>query len=76
MALFDATDRLFDRVEHAWEPEQARQITATGLVTLFLGALVAVELRRRGLLPESLARHVATSHFAAISLAFTTLLLV
>ena len=76
MRLLEATAILFDRVEHAWESPQTRRATATGLVVLFLGTLAAVEASRRGWLPAPLAAHVGTSHFAAISLAFTALLLV
>ncbi|OZC01497.1 hypothetical protein BSZ36_17280 [Rubricoccus marinus] len=68
--------RVFDRVEHGWESARTRRRTADGLVLVFVGALVAVELRRRGLLPAGLAEHVSTSHFAALGTVFTALLLV
>lgn len=71
-----AAGAVFDRVEHAWESARTRRRTADALVLVFVGALVAVELRRRGLLPEALAAHVSTSHFAALGTAFTALLLV
>lgn len=71
-----AAERLFDRIEHVWESSATRRATGTALVLLFLGALLAVEMRRRGWLPEPLAAQVSTSHFAAISLTFTALLLV
>ena len=76
MRPFAATTRAFDAFEHACEAPRTRRATGTLLVVLFLGALVTVELRRRGLLPAGLAEHVSTSHFAAISLVFTALLLV
>lgn len=76
MRLLDTASRVFDRIEHAWEAPRTRRSTGTVLVVLFVVSLLAVELRRRGLLPEPLASHVSTSHFAAISLAFTALLLV
>jgi hypothetical protein len=76
MRLLEATATLFDRVERVWASPQTRRATATGLVVLFLGALAAVEANRWGWLPAPLAAHVGTSHFAAIGLAFTALLLV
>lgn len=76
MRLLAATTRAFDWIEHTWEAPRTRRATGTLLVVLFLGALATVELRRRGLLPAGLAEHVSTSHFAAISLVFTALLLV
>jgi hypothetical protein len=76
MSLLQTSARFFDRVEHAWEAPRTRRATGTTLVVLFVGALIAVELNRRGLLPEPLASRISTSHFAAISLAFTALLLV
>ena len=74
--LLGLAERAFDRVEHAWESAWTRRRTADLLVVLFVGALVAVELRRRGWLPEGLAEHVSTSHFAALGTVFTALLLV
>jgi len=71
-----ATERLFDRVEHAWEAPRTRRATGTGLVVLFVGSLAVVEANRQGWLPEPLASRVSTSHFTAISLAFTALLLI
>ena len=47
---------------------------ATTLVTLFVGALVLIEMRRRGWLPERVAAWVPTNHFDAVQLAFTLLL--
>ena len=52
--LLGLAERAFDRVEHAWESAWTRRRTADLLVVLFVGALVAVELRRRGGLPEGL----------------------
>jgi hypothetical protein len=71
----DATSHLFDAVDAWWETARVRRATGTALVVLFLGSLLVIEARRRGWLPEGLAEHVSTSHFAAISLVFSALLL-
>ena len=68
--------RTFDRIDAAWESAATRRGTANTLVVLFVATLVAVELKRWGLLPGSLAGLVPTSHFAAIGTVFTALLLV
>ncbi len=47
---------------------------ATGLVALFIGALLLIEARRRGWLPDALAARVPTNHFYSVQLAFTLLL--
>ena len=68
--------RTFDRLDAGWESARTRRRTADGLVLLFVAALVAVEMRRWGLLPPGLSALVPRSHFAAIGAAFTALLLV
>jgi hypothetical protein len=44
------------------------------LVVTFLGGLAIIEINRQGLLPEVLAQRVSHSHFDALHLAFTLLL--
>lgn len=69
------SERLFDAVDRRWESLRAQRAVATALVVLFVGALLAIELRRRGWLPPGLMEAVPRSHFAAIGLAFSALLL-
>ena len=68
-ALFDALDRL-------WESPRAERAIGSGLVLAFLGTLAAVELGRHVDLPAALRGIVPDSHFAAVGLAFTLLLVV
>ena len=72
----DLARRAFDRIDDAWESPAARRGTANALVVLFVGTLVAVEMKRWGLVPAGLAGLVPSSHFAAIGTAFTALLLI
>ena len=74
--LLDGVNRAFDAVDAWWESAAVRRATGTALVVLFLGALAGIEAGRRGWLPPALAEHVSPSHFAAVSLAFTALLVV
>lgn len=57
-----------------WESRRVQRALATGLVSLFVMALVLIEARRRGWLPPSIAAWVPTNHFDAVQLAFTLLL--
>jgi len=68
--------RAFDALVHASEKESVRRGIGTVLVVSFLGALGLIELGRRGWLPDSVAHLVPFSHFYAVDLAFTLLLLV
>ncbi len=65
----------FDTIERRWEGEGARRGAAYGLVTVFLVSLAVIEAGRQGWLPESLATQISRSHFAALSVSFTLLLL-
>lgn len=66
---------LFDVLERSWEGARTRRAIGSVLVAGFVAALVLVELRREGMLPERLAARVPESHFWAVDVAFTLLLL-
>jgi hypothetical protein len=65
---------VFDALEGFWEQLRKRRVVGNVLVLSFVGTLGVVELRRQGWLPASLSDFVPTSHFAAVNLAFTLLL--
>ena len=76
-----ATDRIlqaasiaFDRLEARWESTTARRATETTLVVIFVAVLTLVELARRGWLPDGLRGVVPRSHFVAVSVVFSFLL--
>lgn len=71
-----AAARGFDRLQAAWEHFLRQRTLGAVLAVAFLAALAAIEANRRGLLPAPVAARVARSHFAAISTAFTLLLVV
>ncbi len=64
----------FTWLHDRWESRRVQRALATTLVVLFVGALLLIEARRRGWLPESLASSVPTNHFYSVQLAFTLLL--
>jgi hypothetical protein len=69
-----AAGRLFDRLEARWDAPRTQHRIGSLLVAAFVGALVVIELGRRGWLPATLATRVPRSHFGAVVLAFTALL--
>lgn len=74
--VYQFTDRLFDGLEARWESESGRRSAANLLIFVFLATLVVIELKRQGVLPAFLANPVPSSHFAAVSLAFTFFLII
>ncbi|MDX1764043.1 MAG: hypothetical protein R3231_06955 [bacterium] len=74
-SLLDRTTALFDRLHRVWERDGIRRAVAVGLVLIFLVALIAIELNRRGLLPQALGFERPINHYMAINLAFTLVLI-
>jgi hypothetical protein len=64
----------FDLLAMQLEVRRTQRVVGTALVVLFLFALAMIELNRRGMLPAALAGRVPLSHFAAVALVFTFLL--
>jgi len=68
--------RLFDRLGAGWASPRTHNRLGFSLVAGFVGALLVIELNRRGLLGLRLAARLPTRHFYAVDFAFTLLLLV
>lgn len=66
--------RAFDWLERGFNSVGSRKMLSTGLVAVFLLALVILELSRRDLLGERLRAALPHSHFHAVQLAFYLLL--
>jgi hypothetical protein len=67
---------LFDWLDRAWESPRVERVIGSLLVAAFLGTLAVVELDRLVRLPDAVRALVPGSHFAAVGLAFTLLLVV
>ncbi len=67
--------RIFDPIRQFWEKETTHKTVSGMLVLTFLFALVTIELNRQGLLPDSLETTIPKSHYLAINLAFTLVLI-
>lgn len=64
----------FDPLHHIWEHDRTQRAVAGGLVLVFILGLLGIELNRQGVLPPELAAATPTSHYMAINLAFTLVL--
>jgi hypothetical protein len=61
-------------VRNFWDSYLSRSIAAALILLIYILSLLAIELGRRGLMPESLTALLPRSHYAAINIAFTFLL--
>jgi hypothetical protein len=75
MTFYEFSTNLFDPLHSFWENPKTRRAVAMSQVAAFCLGLIGIELNRRGLLPPVLARLTPTSHFYAINLAFTLVLI-
>ncbi len=67
---------IFNSFDVFWNRKKTQKVVSALLAMVFLVGLLVIELNRRGLLPEDLARNVPLNHFQAVSLAFYLLLVV
>ena len=67
--------RFYDRLDRSRKAVGIRGSLTSLLILGYVGALLAIEARRRGWLPAPIAGYVSTSHFAAIGMAFYVLVL-
>ena len=67
------TRRFYRWLHRGWESKNVQHLVATALITIFVGALVLIELRRIGILPIS---WMPSNHFHAVRLGFNLLLVV
>jgi hypothetical protein len=72
--LFNIINTAFERVRAFWDGHSSKTATSAMILLVYLLSLAAIELGRRGLMPQSLAPLMPRSHYAAINIAFTFLL--
>jgi len=75
MTFYEFATNLFDPLHSFWEHPKTRRVVAMAQVAAFVVGLLGIELNLRGLLPPVLAHITPTSHFYAINLAFTLVLI-
>ncbi|MDD2390340.1 MAG: hypothetical protein PHP23_11485 [Desulfobacterales bacterium] len=66
--------RLFDQLERAWKSLRLHQIIGTIVVFSYILALIMIEANRNNLIPAPLNSYFPLSHFMAIDMAFTLVL--
>lgn len=53
--LYEKINYIFDPLHHLWEHERMHKKISFALVLFFLFSLVSIEIKRQGLLPNSLS---------------------
>ncbi len=74
--FFDPGSKVFDRLLGIWNSLGTHRTISLAMVGAFLASLVFTEAHRIGLLPQWLKPFFGTSHFEAVTNAFTLLLVV
>ena len=74
--LIRTADSIFDPLERLWENKGTHQWASGLLVIIFLVSLGAIELNRQGMLPDYFSRKIPVSHYLAINIAFTLVLII
>lgn len=74
--LVSSINLIFDPLNRFWEKKKTHQWASGILVIIFLLALVAIELNRQGVLPGYLSDKIPRSHYLAINIAFTLVLII
>lgn len=65
----------FDPLHYFWEKDSTQRAVAGVLVVVFTCALIIIEFKRQGWISGPLGAHIPTSHYMAINLAFTLVLI-
>lgn len=73
--IYERCTWIFDPLHYYWEHERMHRKISVMLVLLFLGSLLAIELKRQGLLPAAVSGSIPNNHFFAIQAAFTVVLI-
>lgn len=73
--IFTWATHTFDPIHYFWESKRTQAFVAGILVAVFLAAMAAVELNRRGWAPEWMSWFSHDSHYYAINLAFSLVLI-
>ncbi|MEM9952197.1 MAG: hypothetical protein AAF846_11380 [Chloroflexota bacterium] len=66
---------IVDELEHFWEEVFMKRVAGLWLVFIYLAMIIVVEVNRQGLFPFLFPEQFPDSHFFAVEVAFTLLLL-
>jgi len=73
--VFNLFSSIFDSTRAFWEKEETHRIVSVLLIVIFILALGIIEINRQGFLPASFSTIVPSSHYLAINLAFSLVLI-
>lgn len=73
--IYNGATYLFDPLHHFWEKDTTQRTVAGFLVFVFIGALATIEMKRQGWITGPIGDMIPTSHYMAINLAFTLVLI-
>lgn len=66
---------IFDPLHHFWEKDTTQRSVAGILIVVFILSLAGIEMKRQGWISGGMADLIPTSHYMAINLAFTLVLI-
>ena len=72
--VYSWTTFVFDPLHHFWEKDSTQKAVAGVLIFVFILALAVIEMKRQGWIAGGVAELVPNSHYMAINLAFTLVL--
>lgn len=72
--IYQGTTYVFDPLHELIESDRTQRFVGAALIFVFLASLLGVELKRQGMLPAPLDGWFHTSHYWAVNVAFTLLL--
>lgn len=73
--IYHAATYIFDPLHQFWEKDTTQRAVAGILVFVFITSLAVIELKRQGMIVGGAAELIPTSHYMAINLAFTLVLI-
>ncbi|CCH47495.1 hypothetical protein [Pseudodesulfovibrio piezophilus] len=73
--IYDTATHIFDPLHYFWERDETQRSVAGILVIVFFLALGTIEMKRQGWITGPVADMIPTSHYMAINLAFTLVLI-
>lgn len=75
MQLYKYATYIFDPLHHFWERDSTQRSVAGLLIFVFILALGVIEMKRQGWISSPIGDMIPTSHYMAINLAFTLVLI-
>lgn len=73
--IFEKITYVFDPLHHLWEHDKIHKKISLFLVIFFLAGLFLIELKQLGIITGALGELIPHSHFSAIQMAFTVVLI-